>query len=129
MFIQNLNEKQQQAFMALAEKVAFYADGVNAAKEEARLQAFREQLPGISAEPCGYEELTSLFDTKLARSSALLELIGLAAADEHIAEEEQVILDAIAKAFSISKDEMINMTSWVKRMIVMFQEVQTYMEE
>ena len=128
MFLSYLNPQQQATFLFLARKMS-EADGILADAEVARLNVFKSQMPGIKEKECSIGELPSIFSTKLTRGATLLELAGLAMADEKIAPEEMDLLQEIAKVFSFDCGELDEIMSWVSRAFYLFREAQSFMEE
>lgn len=128
MFIQMLDQKQQSVFLALAYKMA-HADGVVVPEEKARLQAIEAQMPGIRPDEAGIASIASIFVTRQAKVAMLLELAGVAMADETIAGEENALLQEVSATLSINSGELNDLVSWVSRAFYLFREVQSFMEE
>ncbi len=128
MFIQMLSPQQQSVFLGLANKMA-HADGIFVPEEKARLQAIQDQMPNVEPSEVKNSELASIFATKQAKAAMLIELAGVAMADETIANEENALLREVSKALSIDNDELDEIMSWVSRAFYLFREVQSFMEE
>lgn len=128
MFIQMLDEKQQSILLALTHKMA-HADGAFAPEEKARIQAIQDQMPGVKPLEMALSDISAIFATKQAKVAMLIELTGVAMADETIADEENTLLLEVAKSLAIDADELDEITSWVSRAFYLFREVQSFMEE
>lgn len=115
MFLKNLNEEQQKAFLAIAMKIVG-ADGRLAAEERRLIEAMRFEMGFLqeATMPKGsIEELAQPFDTRRAQASVLLEGIALALADKDFSGEEQKILRALALTWGISEEDATEMENWV----------------
>jgi tellurite resistance protein len=115
MFLRNLNEDQQKAFLAIAMKIAG-ADGRLDPSERQLIEAMRLEM-GLLHEtnlPSGsIEELAEPFDSRQAQTAVLLEGIALAYADNDFSGEEQKILRALALIWNISEEDATTMENWV----------------
>jgi len=115
MFLSNLNEEQQLAFLSIAMKIVG-ADGHLDPKERRMIEAMRFEM-GLLNEaklPQGsIEELAKPFDNRKAQTSVMLESIALAYSDNDFSGEEQKILRALALIWGISEDDATEMENWV----------------
>lgn len=114
MFIHLLDKKQQATLLALAHKMA-QADEVLAPEEKARIQAIQDQMPGIEPLEMTLSDIATIFTTKQAKVAMLIELTGVAMADETIADEENTLLLEVAKSLAIEANELDEIISWVSR--------------
>ena len=115
MFLRNLNEEQQKAFLAIAMKIVG-ADGRLAPEERQLIEAMRFEMGLLqeAALPTGsVEELAQPFDTRQAQSTVLMEGIALAFSDNDFSGEEQKILRALALIWGISEEDATEMENWV----------------
>jgi tellurite resistance protein len=126
MFLRNLNEDQQKAFLAIAMKIAG-ADGRLDPAERQLIEAMRFEM-GLLQEatlPNGsIEELAQPFDTRKAQTSALLEGIALAYSDNEFSGEEQKILRALALIWNIPEEDATQMENWVLNYNKLLKEAQ-----
>lgn len=130
MFLSNLNLEQKQAFLGLAHQF-ISADGQLAPQEEAMLGAMKTEM-GLSEheKPISAElhNLLKPFDSKYARASVLLEIVGLGYSDNNFHPEESQIVQTIAQNFEISKEEVRQMENWVIRQIMLAKEATQFFE-
>lgn len=131
MFIGNLNRHQQSVFLGFAEQVVA-ADGIVSSEEEAMMTIIKSQmLPDIVKEEAEVQEIRNIFDTKSARASMILELFGLAYADQddHSYDSEKKIIQDVASACCISEMELSDMESWVVHQLALVREANQFMGE
>jgi len=115
MFLRNLNEKQQKAFLAIAMKIVG-ADGRLDPAERRVIESMRLEM-GLLTEttlPTGsIEELATPFDTRKTQAIVLMEGIALAYSDNNFSGEEQKILRALALIWGISEEDATEIEKWV----------------
>jgi uncharacterized membrane protein YebE (DUF533 family) len=130
MFVSNLNQIQQETLFALSKKL-IAADGKIEERELALLNIIKSQcIAGISeANDSGAECLKSVYDTNASKVSLLLELIGLANADDEYGDEEKAFIKEISDALSIPQVLLDDLESWVKRQLILIKEAQIFMED
>ena len=115
MFLRNLNEEQQKAFLAIAMKIVG-ADGRLAPEERRLIESMRIEMGLLqeAALPTGsVEELAQFFDTRQAQATVLMEGIALSYSDKDFSGEEQKILRALALIWGISEEDATEMENWV----------------
>ena len=128
MFVQYLNESQQGALLHYASAV-MRVDGSVDAGEENRLDVLRAQVqPGVDATEVAIADLPGLFDDRMSRLVLLFEVIGMGYADERFDPRESEFINTIAKALAIEEDELLEVTSWVKRQLLLVKEAHQLME-
>lgn len=124
MFLNQLQEEQKKAFLALAIKMMM-ADGVTDPREENAILTMRQEM-GLWAEtrlPQGsIEELAAHFTEKKSRRIVILELLGLVYADERYQEQEQRLLRGLANLFEMEEEEATKMENWVLRQMELNRE-------
>lgn len=127
MFLRNLDQEQQKAFLAIAMKIVG-ADGRLDPAERRLIEAMRLEM-GLVEEavlPTGsIEELAAPFDTRRVQATVLMEGIALAYSDNEFSGEEQKILRALALTWGIPEDDANEMENWV----VEFNKLQKKAEE
>ncbi len=130
MFIQNLNEIQQHALLSLSNQIVS-VDGNIDEREIAMLNTLRSRCNStlnndIHVKP---EQLRGMFETKIQKTSFMLELIGMAFADHDYGSEEKLFLSEIANILDISEVQLEDFENWVQRQFILVQEANRFMEE
>lgn len=130
MFIQNLNEMQQQALLSLSNQI-ISVDGNIDEREIAMLNTLRSRCNStlsidVHVKP---EQLRDIFETKIQKTSFMLELIGMAFADNDYGNEEKLFLSEIANVLDISEVQLEDLENWVQRQFILVQEANRFMEE
>lgn len=129
MFLHHLNDRQASVFLFLAERVVA-ADGKIKYQELAKVSSFLRQLnPDIMPTECPLEEAGAVFDSKLSKISALLELISLAFSDDDYAPSEDNLIDRLGCSFDISPEAMAKMKDWCARQMVLTREAEALLKE
>ena len=116
MFLGMLNGYQQNAFLALAQRVVM-ADCVIDPAEAALLEIRMAEMGGQTASPPSeiYEMPNlGLFDNHQSRSIVLMELYVLAYSDSSLHPEEIPILEELEEIFRFSKEEIAAMRDWAR---------------
>ncbi|ELA6198217.1 TPA: TerB family tellurite resistance protein [Vibrio cholerae] len=129
MFIQNLNIIQQAALIAFAKQI-ISIDGHVDGKEELMLDNIRLQcdvLVNVESN-IGLGELANIFEHHHQKVSFMLELIGIAHADETYQETEKTFIGQIAEALDISSSLLNDLENWVMRQIILVKESSLLME-
>lgn len=117
MFLNLLNDRQKQSFLALATKVVM-ADGEVAPKEHVTLNVRVAEMGGdVKAPPAEIfgEPNFEVFDTNRAQTIVVLELLVIAYSDQDYHEFERPIIDQLATEFGFSKNEMKLFEDWAIR--------------
>ena len=120
MFLENMSGGEKSAFLGLAQELV-RADGVLSSKEE-ELLASLAAMAGHQAAKGTLEDLAGTFQTRKAKVSALLELLGLARVDGEYQTATRAVVAGIAKAFGFGEDELGGMEAWVARQIALIEE-------
>jgi len=129
MFISYLNNEQQGQLLSLAEMI-MNADGNIAEEEISIINTMKAQCSPdvLTAGKVSISDLATRFSTQPAKVSLLLELIGVAYADDDYHETEKKLIQEIASSLNISFPLLADMESWVKRQFLSMKEVNTFME-
>lgn len=129
MFIQHLNNEQQATLIAFAKKI-IAVDGHIDEKEELMLETIRSQCDvnvNFDSKP-ELDELGSLFELQHQKVAFMLELIGVAYADETYQDSEKAVIGHLAEVLNISPSLLTDMESWVKRQMILVKEANLFME-
>ena len=117
MFLNLLNDRQKQSFLALATKVVM-ADGGVVPEENVTLNVRVAEMGGdIKAPP---DEIygapnVAVFDTDQARSIVLMELLVIAYSDDEFHMDEKPIISELAEAFNVSAGRLQLFEEWARR--------------
>ncbi|MBM3458834.1 MAG: hypothetical protein FJX77_09930 [Armatimonadetes bacterium] len=131
MFVHTLNDAQQTALLALAQRFV-HADARLAESERNLLELLAAEAGRNPADEIPEQTMDSLlaaFDTRQARAVAVLELIGVGHADDHFCPAESLALSEIAGGLGFNGQEVQAMESWVQRQLALAQEVAQFWEE
>ena len=118
MFIQNLNTEQQFLLVEMA-KTIITSDGKVSDKEQVVLNTILAQ---VSEEALVLTDVTvadagRIYDTQTAKSSLLLELLGIALADDDYHDDEEEYLLDIARKISVSAEHLNGLKNWVETLM------------
>ena len=128
MFLNNLSEEQQQAFLKIVHEFV-NVDGVEP-EEEALMETYCRET-GLSTDDVAEQpvpQLLSLFETRRSRVSMMLELIGLGHIDQDFSENEQEYLRRFLEEFGWAESEFDILENWVLREIALMQDADELME-
>ncbi|WKD24219.1 TerB family tellurite resistance protein [Pseudoalteromonas sp. KG3] len=130
MFIQNLNKAQQEILLKLANDLMI-SDGVIDQSEEELISFIKSQCTEdvSELEIFNLSEIKDVFDSKKAKVSMLLELIGLAHADGDYGQEEKVFINEIASVLNINEANLNELENWVRRQLDLVNDSVMFMEE
>lgn len=127
MFVNSLNPDQQGIFLHLAQRL-IAADGNISDQEQLMLDTLHSQMQsGVVA--ISTADITKAFPSKRSKVSVLLELLGLAHADEHYHVSEQDFISVLAAQMGISPTTLAQMENWVIRQFALMRETQQLMED
>lgn len=120
MFLENLTDGEKAAFLGFAHKLV-QADGVLREREGEVLGSLGAMAGGPVAEGT-VNELAEAFQTRKARVSALLELLGIGLVDGEYHPAERAAVSEIAQALGFRETELAEMESWVVRQVALVEE-------
>lgn len=128
MFLKSLTATEQQAFIALAHRVA-QADGVLVEAEAAMMRAYQDEL-GLALQPeaMALEDAVAAFGSESSRRRAFLELIAVALADGHHHAAEVALLSRVQSAFGIDDATAERFADWVRRLAALYAEGESLLE-
>lgn len=129
MFISNLNTTQQSAFLGLAKQL-IESDNDISPQENILLETLHKQMDAnVSAVNVSLSNLNTLFEGKKSRASMILELLGLACADDNYHPAEKEYIRKVTEACGVSENELRDMESWVVRQLALVREAAQFMED
>ena len=126
MFIEKLNDRQKGILLHLGKKL-ISADGNIHDKETELLDVLRAQMPP-SVQEIASSNLASEFQTQESKAVLLLEILGLAHADEEYHLDEKSFVSGLAKEIGIDSNTLADMESWVLRQFALVREAQQFLE-
>ena len=126
MFIEKLNDRQQGILLDLGKKL-IAADGNIHDKETELLNVLRAQM-SPSVQETASSNLASDFQTQESKAALLLEILGLAHADEEYHLDEKSFVSGLAKEVGLDSDTLADMESWVLRQFALVREAQQFLE-
>ncbi|WP_133543559.1 DNA repair protein [Mesocricetibacter intestinalis] len=125
MFVQNLNREQQSVLLYLARTVA-EADGSSDELQMGMVDILLKQSEeGISEQNIAINDLPKIFNTERARCSLLLELLGVAYANDDYHIEERDLITLYANKLSISNEKLKKLSDWIERQFDLSKEIET----
>jgi tellurite resistance protein len=124
MFLNSLNNEQKEAFLDLALFVA-HADGEFSDDEKLIVEQYQLEMetsydPNIKGKKV--EDIINCFENKRDRNIVLIELMALVHSDDEFCENEQKLIDYIAKTFSISSEQCEKFENWSKSILSVINE-------
>lgn len=125
-FIEKLNDRQQGILLDLGKKL-IAADGNIHDKEAELLNVFRAQM-SPSVQETASSNLAGDFQTQESKAALLLEILGLAHADEEYHLDEKSFVSGLAKEVGLDSDTLADMESWVLRQFALVREAQQFLE-
>lgn len=124
MFLHNLNLDQQGVLLDLARQTA-QADGEISHLETQMINVLRQQCnPNVTAKSTSQADLASIFDTPIAKYSLLLELLGIAHANNEYHSSEKDIIFKVSQALGVTNDKLQALEAWVEKQFLLTHEVQ-----
>ncbi|ACL31989.1 DNA repair protein [Glaesserella parasuis] len=123
MFVQNLTAEQQSALIYLAHEIA-RADGSSDELQLGMVEILTKQSEdGVTEKAITVDELVTLFTTERAKCSLLLELLGVAHANEEYHLSEKDMIAGYARKLGISNEKLNALESWVEKQFALSREV------
>ena len=129
MWLRSLTEQQREALLGLAHNVVV-SDGILDPNEEDMLDEFKREMalqPDIASDYLELEGIGDVFDSRRARTVAVLNLLRLSYVDGAFEIEEECLLKEVARAFGINDADFALMDNWVRRLVVLEQEARDLM--
>ncbi|MCE2424005.1 MAG: hypothetical protein J4F45_02720 [Pseudomonadales bacterium] len=129
MWLSTLTDQQRDALLGLAHNVVV-SDGLLDPNEEDMLDEFKREMalrPDAVADYLELEGIESIFDSRRARTVAVLNLLRLSYVDGAFEIEEECLLKEVARVFGISDDDFAHMDNWVRRLAALEEEARELM--
>ena len=129
MWLNALTDEQRRTLLGLAHNVVV-SDGLLDPNEEFMLDAFRREMdlsPRIQADYIELDGIEKIFSTRRSRAIALLNLLRLSYVDGAFEVEEECLLKEVSRAFGLADEEFQLLDNWVRRLVALEQEAQSFM--
>lgn len=124
MFVQNLTAEQQSALLYLAHEVA----RVDGSADELQLGMVeiltKQSEENVTEKAISNAELPTLFTTERAKCSLLLELLGVAHANEEYHLSEKDMIAGYAKELGVSSEKLNALENWVEKQFALSKEIE-----
>ncbi|MYD97349.1 MAG: hypothetical protein F4X98_08175 [Gammaproteobacteria bacterium] len=129
MWLSTLTDQQRDALLGLAHNVVV-SDGLLDPNEEDMLDEFKREMalkPDLVSDYLELEGIEAIFDSRRARTVAVLNLLRISYVDGAFEIEEECLLKEVARAFGISDDDFALMDNWVRRLAALEEEARELM--
>jgi tellurite resistance protein len=129
MWLNALTDEQRRTLLGLAHNVVV-SDGLLDPNEEFMLDAFKREMdmnPRIEPDYVELDGIEKVFSTRRSRTIALLNLLRLSYVDGAFEIEEECLLKEVSRAFGLSESEFQLLDNWVRRLVALEQEAQSFM--
>ncbi|OOR90847.1 DNA repair protein [Moraxella caviae] len=129
MFVRNLTVAQQSALIFLAKEVA-KADGNLDELQSGMAEILIQQSDkGVVETTISIDELPLLFTTERAKCSLILELLGVAHANNNYHVNEKDLIGQYAGALNISANKLLQLEAWVENQIALSKQAEYLLGE
>ena len=129
MWLKSLTDEQREALLGLAHNVVV-SDGILDPNEEDMLDEFKREMalkPDVVSDYLELDGIGEIFDSRRARTVAVLNLLRLSYVDGAFEIEEECLLKEVATAFGISAADFALMDNWVRRLVGLEREARDLM--
>ena len=129
MWLKSLTDEQREALLGLAHNVVV-SDGILDPNEEDMLDEFKREMalkPDVVSDYRELDGIGEVFDSRRARTVAVLNLLRLSYVDGAFEIEEECLLKEVARAFGISDADFALMDNWVRRLVGLEREARDLM--
>jgi len=129
MWLKSLSDEQREALLGLAHNVVV-SDGILDPNEEDMLDEFKREMalkPDVVSDYLELDGIGEIFDSRRARTVAVLNLLRLSYVDGAFEIEEECLLKEVARAFGISDADFALMDNWVRRLVGLEREARDLM--
>ena len=129
MWLKSLTDEQREALLGLAHNVVV-SDGILDPNEEDMIDEFKREMalkPDVVSDYLELDGIGEIFDSRRARTVAVLNLLRLSYVDGAFEIEEECLLKEVARAFGISDADFALMDNWVRRLVGLEREARNLM--
>ena len=124
MWLKSLTDQQREALLGLAHNVVV-SDGILDPNEEDMLDEFKREMalkPDAVSDYLELEGIGDIFDSRRARTVAVLNLLRLSYVDGAFEIEEECLLKDLSEAFGFDSADFLLLHNWVKRLVALEKE-------
>ena len=130
MFIQHLNDEQQAALYHFSKEL-IAADGYVDERETLLLDGIIAQCNNSAdlEQKFDIKQIPEIFSEKTQKMAFLIELVGVAYADQVIEENEDNLIKNVAEALSVELSLIDELKDWVQRQMALVFEAEKFLEK
>ncbi|MEZ8847201.1 TerB family tellurite resistance protein [Vibrio cyclitrophicus] len=130
MFIQHLNDEQQAALYHFSKEL-IAADGYVDERETLLLDGIIAQCNNSAdlEQKFDIKQIPEIFSEKAQKMAFLIELVGVAYADQVIEENEDNLIKNVAEALSVELSLIDELKDWVQRQMALVFEAKKFLEK
>ncbi|MEQ6345463.1 TerB family tellurite resistance protein [Vibrio cyclitrophicus] len=130
MFIQHLNDEQQAALYHFSKEL-IAADGYVDERETLLLDGIIAQCNNSAdlEQKFDIKQIPEIFSEKAQKMAFLIELVGVAYADQVIEENEDNLIKNVAEALSVEQSLIDELKDWVQRQMTLVFEAEKFLEK
>ncbi|MDH5880476.1 TerB family tellurite resistance protein [Vibrio sp. S/42/10] len=130
MFIQHLNDEQQAALYHFSKEL-IAADGYVDERETLLLDGIIAQCNNSAdlEQKFDIKQIPEIFSEKAQKMAFLIELVGVAYADQVIEENEDNLIKNVAEALSVELSLIDELKDWVQRQMTLVFEAEKFLEK
>tara|TARA_B100001059_G_C17641756_1_gene479793 strand:+ start:391 stop:783 length:393 start_codon:yes stop_codon:yes gene_type:complete len=130
MFIQHLNDEQQAALYHFSKEL-IAADGYVDERETLLLDGIIAQCNNSAdlEQKFDIKQIPEIFSEKAQKMAFLIELVGVAYADQVIEENEDNLIKNVAEALSVEQSLIDELKDWVQRQMALVFEAEKFLEK
>jgi tellurite resistance protein len=117
MFLNQLTEKEQVAFIELAHLVAV-ADGIMSEQEQELIQLYKQEAAlsdGYQIQDLPLEEILKAFESETSKNIALLEVLAVIFSDGTYSFDERQIVKLIKQSFGFTLEKYETYKAWIRK--------------
>ena len=130
MFIHHLNDEQQAALYHFSKEL-IAADGYVDERETLLLDGIIAQCNNSAdlEQKFDIKQIPEIFSEKAQKMAFLIELVGVAYADQVIEENEDNLIKNVAEALSVELSLIDELKDWVQRQMTLVFEAEKFLEK
>lgn len=127
MFSEKLTTTQQAVFLDLLDQLIM-ADGVRTQNEDLKFEDFQKAFPNIIPEHVSDEKLQEIFTSRRESVGVMLELLSVALIEGELNSFDKFFLEKLCSSLALSECDFGWMQLWVKNMLFLVRQTESFME-